>query len=1144
MAQDQLKRKITKQENTYVKKSRSDDFESNYDIDDFAHVKCFDKLSPLICDGNVSFVDIYDNKSYKLLNPTFDTFKDVVQNKFAFDMRAHFVCPLAFDFDCKNCTETRCTKRVGLHEIQNLIENILKPFIMAYLNISENDEKLKNRLFRNTTHIGLHIYFPIHVSIILYDLLIDRLNISLENLAWHADKNMYLMPVYNSFKCEFSQYMEIGHDRVDFSFISNKYYDIPTVVLREIKPKHILLGVFEENGDNQNWSTLSNDSKLLAPELNLKKTNIVIRENEQHLNILRCPLLFNALSKGTNKLEEYLKNYKPTAIIAQQLQCEIDPDLDKIVCKIFTTISKNTYGSDNYLDSYHLFLSEPNGQYSYAFWTLLCTLFLIVKDSPLPFETVLVSFCDYIKNTAVINTQHYSIICHYTQRFKDNIPIIKNMKSIIHDEMSVLRYICRIVTLNAFKKLVILDHIHVIDAAVDYLRQKYKDVDDDDFITELLSYVVYHCKDAETNFSYVFYYTHHEVYDEKNTLLAYIRTKTQLPLKKCHWSWLLHISDNLLPANSGCNSLMNTTHGIFNSVTGCYEARIPYFIFKTTNASAFYYSIPNHHNTFALNIAIQQRKLVSNILTVIEQKIFEVLSSCIIFPGLLSFANIHIDNSSCNLFIKVALMTINFNPEQLDYLINYYHITNKHIDFAEKVLYDLPNIPINYENILCKCEATMEEVSQNDDLYQNNHEHEHEQISQLVYLIIILNQFYGDIIQLKINRDILNNVNQTDIYSFFPDFLEEEVECIYTFLVMFSFDFTVFSDFMINFSSILYSTLNERKVVTLLEGRFKGGKSTITKILAKIAGSNYFRQTNLLAEVSSNKPSPELITAVQSAITILNEVKSLSINLIKPITGDDPSHKRNLFKVEFQLVKPNTYMIGACNGLPKCKVDPSCIERFNFFKFNVEFSEYNYSPMLNALEQFVTKSYRPDKLNHDRLAIGFANICYMIYYQNKNSLGFLPFQRLKNENSNNLLRTFLKINDVNFQIFFKNGFDFHSKYMYNFHDLKNEVNSDEFVIEESAKKDFLSWIKHNFTISQGMIIGIGKTANSSVIEIELEHADNYLTLRDITIYLASEFDLKNTIEVNNILTTLIKKYESNYDKTRCLFNNLKIRAES
>lgn len=389
----------------------------------------------------------------------------------------------------------------------------------------------------------------------------------------------------------------------------------------------------------------------------------------------------------------------------------------------------------------------------------------------------------------------------------------------------------------------------------------------------------------------------------------------------------------------------------------------------------------------------------------------------------------------------------------------------------------------------------------------------------------------------------LNILIQNQQYS------EALVNLLMSFSASFKYDSLCINDFL-SCASMMYLPNNERKKMLLLIGSPNCGKTTIQNFFHNMHTNSIFSIESVVQGSNSSGPAPELIQVHTSYYFNIVELKNISPEILKTITGGDLVHKRQLHQNEYKELKPLAFTVAASNTIPIISnADEAIKDRLVPFMMNSKYVDnlnfYEDNSLLLDIKNIIVKS---PTFTLSSLAIEFSNVLYAQFCRNKNKYGLSNFKvDPKNINSNNTIKKCLCKNNYIYDILNKCNVEFKPNLKISFTKLE-EITASEiekyntertlkrkitwYSLQNDMKTLFTNYLLHDKSGFSGFGL---KSENESDYKI-IEYCENKnITIMVIKRYLYNKNYSKE--EINNIILNLINNYKKYYIKETSSIRN-------
>lgn len=371
------------------------------------------------------------------------------------------------------------------------------------------------------------------------------------------------------------------------------------------------------------------------------------------------------------------------------------------------------------------------------------------------------------------------------------------------------------------------------------------------------------------------------------------------------------------------------------------------------------------------------------------------------------------------------------------------------------------------------------------------------------------------------------------------DFTESYINLLNSLSHTFNFDSVVLDDFLY-FSSMIYYPGSERKRILLMIGSQSCGKTTIQDAFYRMQP---FATFSIDSVVQGNSgPAPELIKVYNSYLFNIVELKNISPEIMKTLTGGDLQFKRQLYQNEYKEMKPLAFTIAASNSIPIIPgADEAIKVRLAPFMLNSLYDtllNHEDNALILNIKNILIKS---PTFNVSDFAMELSNLLYTQFLIKRDSYSLItPKLNENNKPSNKLVTECLNKNNYIYNILDQSKIVFNPTLSITVEDLRIVTESalDEFNQSSQKKKLSFNFIKRNMDTIFMNYINVNKDGyNGFGLDVITHETINIIDLipdpnskcriAKIKSYLLSNNFQLNSI--NNKITSLIKEYNSAYN---------------
>lgn len=370
----------------------------------------------------------------------------------------------------------------------------------------------------------------------------------------------------------------------------------------------------------------------------------------------------------------------------------------------------------------------------------------------------------------------------------------------------------------------------------------------------------------------------------------------------------------------------------------------------------------------------------------------------------------------------------------------------------------------------------------------------------------------------------------------------ERLNIFLSFSAAFQYNSYCLDDFF-TFASLIYHPNNERKKLLLLIGSPSCGKTTIQNFFHNMHINSMFSIESIVQN-NNNGPAPELIQVHSSYLFNIVELKYISSEVLKTITGGDVVHKRKLHQNEYKELKPLAFTIAASNTIPIISgADEAIRDRLIPFmmkcKYVTSLNDYEDNALLLNLRNIIMK---PSTFNADKISKDLSNLLYSQYCNKRNQYGLVvPLIHNKNSNSKKILLHCLCNNNYIYDILQKANIVFEKNLTITFIELERLLEKEiQKYNEEKSPKKKLTWyniknIMSTLFVNYSLYDNSGFSGFGLKIDNNLEPTEHIqfcasekIKCIKIKKYLLTKSYTKDIIL--SILNEMKEKYASYYDK--------------
>ncbi|AAN04398.1 Orf104 [Heliothis zea nudivirus] len=218
------------------------------------------------------------------------------------------------------------------------------------------------------------------------------------------------------------------------------------------------------------------------------------------------------------------------------------------------------------------------------------------------------------------------------------------------------------------------------------------------------------------------------------------------------------------------------------------------------------------------------------------------------------------------------------------------------------------------------------------------------------------------------------------------------------------------------YTCCLYQPCKVQKHMNIYYGSPRCGKTTLLNLHTEMCNDDaIYRTSKEYKDVKSSGPSPNAIHLKTKYISIINELSSISNNLLKTMTGDDGTNDdRTLFSTKFPMLSSCTFLVAACNHLPYMTMPDEAIrDRIIIFLFEMKATDVVKDPncMLTFAENYTYK----EQMEVSKMAPLLSNLLYVYFRQHRNDYGIVS-PKCINRVSTKLLYEFMLKNNYLYKV--------------------------------------------------------------------------------------------------------------------------------
>lgn len=371
------------------------------------------------------------------------------------------------------------------------------------------------------------------------------------------------------------------------------------------------------------------------------------------------------------------------------------------------------------------------------------------------------------------------------------------------------------------------------------------------------------------------------------------------------------------------------------------------------------------------------------------------------------------------------------------------------------------------------------------------------------------------------------------------DFTESYINLLNSLSHTFNFDSTVLDDFLY-FSAMIYYPGSERKRILLMIGSQSCGKTTIQDAFYRMQPRATFSIDSVVQ--GNSGPAPELIKVYNSYLFNIVELKNISPEIMKTLTGGDLQFKRQLYQNEYKEMRPLAFTIAATNSIPTIPgADEAIKVRLAPFMLNSLYDtlvNHEDNTLILNIKNILIKS---PTFNISDFAMELSNLLYTQFLIKRDAYSLItPKISENNKPSQKLVTECLTKNNYIYNILDQSKIVFNPTLSITVDDLKiaTEYALEEFNQSTQKKKLGFNFIKRSMDIIFMNYINVNKDGyNGFGLDVVSQESINIIDLiPDVNskckIVKIKSYLLSNNFQVNNInnkITALIKEYSSAYN---------------
>lgn len=366
----------------------------------------------------------------------------------------------------------------------------------------------------------------------------------------------------------------------------------------------------------------------------------------------------------------------------------------------------------------------------------------------------------------------------------------------------------------------------------------------------------------------------------------------------------------------------------------------------------------------------------------------------------------------------------------------------------------------------------------------------------------------------------------------------------------FNFNRYVLDDFL-HFAAMIYYPGSERKRILLMIGSQSCGKTTIQDAFYSMQRHATFSIDSVVQ--GNSGPAPELIKVYNSYLFNIVELKTISPEIMKTLTGGDLQFKRQLYQNEYKEMKPLAFTIAASNAIPVIPgADEAIKVRLAPFMMNSKYDrldKYEDNTLILNVKNILIKS---PTFSIETFAVELSNVLYHQFCNKRDEFGLItPRVHEKNLPSNKMITECLSRNNYIYNLLDRSNIVFNSTLSITDEELKIAMEDAiaEYNNATQKKKLTFSFIKKNMdtlfvnymNVSQDGYNGFGLAkptiSNNQVFELVADPNCKCKVVK-IKSYLLTNNYATHVIEEK--IKELIQKYADAYDAIGKVFKGYKL----
>lgn len=322
---------------------------------------------------------------------------------------------------------------------------------------------------------------------------------------------------------------------------------------------------------------------------------------------------------------------------------------------------------------------------------------------------------------------------------------------------------------------------------------------------------------------------------------------------------------------------------------------------------------------------------------------------------------------------------------------------------------------------------------------------------------------------------------------------------------IFEYNEGVIRDFY-SYHSEIYQPAKTQKHMCLYFGPPRCGKTSTLNILNYIGtDSSVYRTSKSYKNVSrGGGPSPNAIHMKSKYFSIINEIEEIGTGLLKTMTGDDSTNDdRTLYSTRFQMLNSCTFLVGACNRLPKMFMpDEAVRDRLVIFSFKMKAVDNLHTKAPNCLKEFTRSYTHKQQIDEKEVACRLSHTLYLYHRKYKNENGIIS-ARTTNSVSLDLLDQFMISNNWVYAVLDECNVKRSPALSFRPTDLKDEINE---TIEKYNKNynkqfsfakfmnDFKFLFKNFYNASMDIYIGMGVQERGMSVITSITQLEKAITI--------------------------------------------------